>query len=142
MRISKRLWLILVSIVSLLIGFLIYIVYRSENLLMFDWFKNLKIYNLVMKIRETITIPIPKWAIFSLPYALWNFSLGTSLIAIWYRKMNNLIKICIILLVLLMGVVIELLQGIHLIRGTFDMNDFILLFISAISIIIITFKIK
>lgn len=139
MKPIKKHLLIIISVISLLIGFLIYIAYRSETLLMFHWFRDLSIHHSILKIRDTINITIPNWAIFSLPYAFWNFSLGTSLIAIWYEKMDNLIKIGIVSLVLLSGVVIELLQGINLIRGTFDIIDFILLNISAIIVILLIF---
>lgn len=139
MKPNKRHWLIFISALSLLIGFLIYIVFRSETLLMFQWFRELNIYDFILGIRKSITTPIPNWVIFSLPYSLWNFSLGTSLIAIWYKKMNNFIKYSIVALVLLFGVVIELLQGLTLLRGTFDIIDFILLNISAIIVILLIF---
>ena len=68
---------VLLASVALLIGGMIYVLWRSQSLLMFCWFDTLGIGQLVETLRE-IASPyshaFPHWIYFSLPQALWLFS--------------------------------------------------------------------
>ena len=129
------------SIAFLIIGFILYILFRNESLIMFSWLKALGLYDSIHHFRNSITYSLPSWIYGSLPYALWDLSLGLILIAIWAKRMSFYIKIFIALLVFLLGPVIELFQLTNIIRGTFDIVDLTCLVLANIAIILLL-KIK
>ncbi len=108
---------------------------------MFSWLKALGLYDSIHHFRNSITYSLPSWIYGSLPYALWDLSLGLILIAIWAKRMSFYIKIFIALLVFLLGPVIELFQLTNIIRGTFDIVDLTCLVLANIAIILLL-KIK
>ena len=120
-------------LLTLLLGGFIYISFRSDTLIMFNWFNELKLNTLIIGLRE-YTIPfknyLPQWVIFSLPDGLWIFSSTSIMLLLWNNKLN--IKTIIwILLIPLYAFSIEILQLCQLYPGTFDIID-IILYISGI----------
>jgi len=81
---------------------------------------------------------IPGWIIYSLPDALWMMALITLILFIWDFKLN-VRSIPWIVSAILTGLTLEIFQGFHLIRGTFDINDLILIVIAAICPLSFTF---
>lgn len=122
---------------SLTIGFVLYVVYRNENLYLFKWLNELGAEDIISKMRNINLYALPKWIYNSLPYGLWNFSLGTALIAVWNKKLTITVKLFIVSVVFISGVFIEILQGFKIIRGTFDRVDLVVLISSFVCIIII-----
>ena len=115
-------------LLTLLLGGFIYISFRSDTLIMFNWFNELKLNTLIIGLRE-YTIPfknyLPQWVIFSLPDGLWIFSSTSIMLLLWNNKLN--IKTIIwILLIPLYAFSIEILQLCQLYPGTFDIIDIIL----------------
>lgn len=77
---------ILLSSVALLIGGMIYVLWRSESLLMFSWFRALGIGHVVETLRRNASPyanTFPHWVYFSLPQALWQFSGLLFFYSIW-----------------------------------------------------------
>ena len=130
--------MIVLSLLTLFNGIILYMAYRDESILMFQWLKQIGIDNHIIKFRRYVPSEIPSWIYLSLPFALWNLSLGFSLLSIWYFKLHKEIKLFIIMVVIFSGLLIEVLQGLSIVRGTFDPLDLFLLLISSLTIIIIT----
>lgn len=85
--------------------------------------------------------PLPDWCIYSLPDALWMFSLILLIITLWDFNFN---KYCIIWISIsyLTGIMFEILQKTTLIKGTFDYKDLVFMTIASILPILITYKFK
>jgi hypothetical protein len=81
-----RLYQFLIHLVTLFIGCLIYIFFRSETILMFNWFEKLIMTETVSSIREitmTYQKDFPSWFLYSLPDGLWIFSYVCLIQSIW-----------------------------------------------------------
>jgi hypothetical protein len=113
------------GIFSLLLGSLIYLLFRSDSLLMFDWFDKLSILDTIRSIRM-YSIPLshklPDWFLFSLPDGLWVCSYVTLLLLLWSNRISskNLVWIVLIPFIALFS---ELGQYLDLVKGTFDIMD-------------------
>lgn len=77
---------------SLLLGSLIYILFRSPSLKVFEWLENVGLYESTNVIR-TITTPlyhyIPEYILFSLPDGLWVFSYLCLILHLWSGKIST-----------------------------------------------------
>ena len=109
---------------SMFIGSMIYILLREKRLLMFKWFKFIKLDFVINFLRDSFykyRIYIPKSVLFSLPDALWVYSF-TMFLSIYFKNK-------IILSSIFVGsMIIEILQ-LWFVTGTFDMYDVIYMFI-------------
>lgn len=128
----------------LFFGGLIYILFRSTKLRMFEWFSFIGLEDVIRKSRMYFLAfknYIPNWIYFSFPDGLWIYSFTSALIIYWHNKNKN-IKLWL-LIPITMGILIEILQGFKLFPGTFDYLDLILSIIGFISSkIVINNKIK
>ena len=73
---------------SIFAGSIIYILFREKNLLMFKWFKFLKLDFIINFLRDNFykyRIYIPKSVLFSLPDALWVYSF-TMFLSIYFKN--------------------------------------------------------
>lgn len=112
-------------LLPLTVGGLLYILFRDNGLLMFQWFDTLGIADTIDQTR-TLTLQykqaVPAWTIYSLPDALWSYSLTTALIFNWKRIFNKSSALWI-----LIGATIapfsEIAQHFGLLQGTFDPID-------------------
>jgi len=113
-------------ILTLLIGGLIYIFFRTEKLIMFDWIED---YNISILNIRTLTSEyydkLPNWFLFSLPDGLWLFSYTSLILLIWRNKIDreNFIWIVIIPILIILS---ELGQLLNIVPGTFDLVDILL----------------
>lgn len=109
---------------SMFIGSMIYILFREKRLLMFKWFKFIKLDFVINFLRDSFykyRIYIPKSVLLSLPDALWVYSF-TMFLSIYFKNK-------IILSSIFVGsMIIEILQ-LWFVTGTFDMYDVIYMFI-------------
>ncbi|MBN2415240.1 hypothetical protein JXO52_05335 [bacterium] len=107
------------------LGGLIYIAYRPKTLVMFTWFNRCGLQPLSGKIAAACTIVLPappEWVVYSLPDALWIYSLVMFLGAVWRpRSGRQLLLWAGVAFVLSIGS--ELLQLFHIIGGTFCLFD-------------------
>lgn len=114
---------IFISLLSLLIGGLIYIGFRDENLLMFDWFNNLGLNSYIVFFRTELQhIDLPNWVIYSLPDGLWVLSYMILINEIWKSKREPQYYIWSYSLPII-AITLEITQIFTSYVGTFDIYD-------------------
>lgn len=109
----------ILSFTTLFIGGVLYLMYRSECLVMFDWCKAIGIYPFIKQLRPQGDFD--SWWFYSLPDGLWLFSYIILIGAIWTFDMRKSLLFSVPLIVIAIGS--ELLQIPHIVRGTFDIID-------------------
>ena len=132
---------IIAGLIFLLTGSYIYLKFRSETLLMFKWAKNLGLDFIVSSIRgsfESLNSDRMKYIIFSAPYGLWVISFCCFIDAIWHKD-SSFAAIILRLIVPVIAVSSELLQFVGFLPGTFDINDLLVLIVSTIVGLTISF---
>ena len=78
--------LLLNVILPLFTGGFIYLLFRSERLIMFDWIRFLGFKESLDLLRNdfnSLKSFIPNWVLFSLPDGLWVYSFSSAIIIIW-----------------------------------------------------------
>lgn len=119
------------SILPLLIGGFLYLGYRTERLLMFDWVDNLGLRSTIYQFRLFCTEhPLPSWVYYSLPDGLWLLSYMLFMNIIWSKKEEVQYIIWLYILPVI-AIVSEILQIFISEIGTFDIID-LLSYVSAI----------
>ena len=132
---------IIAGLIFLLTGSYLYFKFRSETLLMFKWAKNLGLDFIVSSIRgtfESLNSDRMKYIIFSAPYGLWVISFCCFIGAIWHKD-SSFSAIILRLIVPVIAVSSELLQFVGFLPGTFDINDLLVLIVSTIIGLTISF---
>ena len=132
---------IIAGLIFLLTGSYIYLKFRSETLLIFKWAKNLGLDFIVSSIRgsfESLNSDRMKYIIFSAPYGFWVISFCCFIGAIWHKD-SSLSAIILRLIVPVIAVSSELLQFVRFLPGTFDINDLLVLIVSTIIGLTISF---
>ncbi|MDB4488911.1 hypothetical protein N9017_02220 [Akkermansiaceae bacterium] len=115
------------GIVSIAVGGIIYIIWREQSLLMFEWFDLIGLSYFIGSIRYfgTLIGYPPEWVVFSLPNALWVLGGFLLFFSIWEKESfeRN------IWLVLFSTIAIgsEIAQLIGFIPGTYDSVDMFLM---------------
>ena len=120
-------------ILPLLIGGLMYICLRDPNLRMFQWFDFIGAGSLITRLRFNVAplqTAIPFWIQFSVPNALWVYSL-TGFMALLWSGTDSRFKPFWLSLGILLGAGAEFGQAINVIPGTFDIVDLCLCLIAA-----------
>jgi hypothetical protein len=110
---------------SICAGGLIYICFRSLDLMMFRWFDYLNFSDTIFQIRNISNrykIEKSDWLIYSLPDGLWMFSFTTVILYIWKNTINRK-NILWIIIMPITAFCTEICQKYHLINGTYDVND-------------------
>ena len=120
--------LIFGSILTLITGGMIYILFRTSSLKMFSWYQIIGLDELTNELRKftfQFADKIPEWILFSLPDGLWIFSYVSLMLFIWKNSVSikNIFWISIIP-ILAIGSEIGQLFG--LVSGTFDFVDLLL----------------
>ncbi len=114
-----------------------YILFRSEHLMVNSWVLNNQLGSVFGKIRyQTFQIleTVPKWIIYSLPDALWLMSFGLILQLIWINETKR-IRIIWTVVPCSIAVLWELFQATYLVNGTFDLVDLLFYFLSTLLLI-------
>jgi hypothetical protein len=124
------------SFIAIFIGGLIYIIYRTDSLLMFKWFYYLNLDQTIFFLKS-FSIPVNDLIKYSLPDALWIYSYIMAMLFLWKGAVNRK-NILWILFIPLIGISTELLQ-IYGFSGTFDVVD-ILLCIFAITLALLQIR--
>tara|TARA_R110001606_G_scaffold370990_2_gene527654 strand:+ start:715 stop:1158 length:444 start_codon:yes stop_codon:yes gene_type:complete len=133
--------LIFGHIATLLIGGLIYLLFRTSSLKMFGWYKTIGLGEFTNGLRK-LTIPfadkIPDWILFSLPDGLWIFSYVSLVLFIWNNSIskNNLFWI---LIIPILAICSEIGQLLGFVQGVFDVTD-LLLYLLGMTLPFIFFK--
>jgi hypothetical protein len=114
-------------IFPLLLGGLIYVCWRDHNLPMFRWFDLAGLGPLVKQLRiaaAPLRDRLPFWFRFSLPDAMWVYSLTAFMTLVW-KDVDSRTKALWISMGLLFGAGSELGQLAGYVPGRFDMFDFV-----------------
>jgi len=110
-------------IAPLFLGGLLYVLFRSTELRMFDWFDYLNVSPSIDVTREQLSgikAHIPAWIYFAIPDGLWVYAFTSSLM--FYAR-ANIVSALWLLIPILFGIIPEILQAFQLFRGTFDPID-------------------
>ena len=119
----KRIIEAAIGLVAITIGGLIYIRYRDENLLMFDWFQNIGILNCIESFRSVNDSQnLYGWVNNSMPAALWLFSYLFIIDSIWGKETSIIYKYDLYIMPVL-AVGSEYLQYFSVLPGTYDILD-------------------
>lgn len=119
MMYNKRIATLILSFTALFIGGGLYLMYRSEHLVMFDWCKAIAIYPYIQQLRPQGHFD--SWLVYSLPDGLWLFSYIILMGAIWAFNVRKSLFCSVPMMFIAIGS--ELLQIPNIIRGTFDVMD-------------------
>jgi hypothetical protein len=112
-----------IGLVALVIGGLIYIRYRNESLLMFDWFQELRISNIIGEYRVDVDkSSVYEWVKYNMPAGLWLFSYMFIIDSLWGND-NNAVYRCFLYVLPIMALVSELMQLFKILPGTYDFMD-------------------
>ena len=112
-------------ILTLLLGGMVYVSFRTDSLTMFKWFAALSLDTTIETLRETtLTIKqyFPDWFLFSLPDGLWIFSYVSLMLLLWKNEVNKQ-NLFWIFMVPLIAIASELGQLFNMVPGTFDLVD-------------------
>lgn len=128
---------VMLSLVILLLGGLIYVIFRDKSLLMFDWFDAIGIDNEIDGLRSLFQGEgIYGWVKYSLPDGLWLFSYMFLVDAIWNgsRSISSYIFIYSLPILALLS---EFFQYFGLLPGVFDWMDVVSYLFAIILFVII-----
>ena len=109
-------WLVLTS---LFMGGCLYLLYRSDSLVMFRWCQSLGVYDFIVSLRPQAHYD--NWLVYSLPDGLWMLAYVLLMGAIWNFNVKKSLLASLPLAVVAIGS--ELLQIPRWIPGTFDIVD-------------------
>lgn len=130
---------ILMPLFTLLIGSFIYISFRQDTLILFDWLREIGVFEFIAGYRH-YTLPfaenIPNWILYSLPDGLWLFSYVSFTLFIWDNKISKH-SFLWIFVVPILAICSEIGQLFNIIPGTYDLVDifsYVFLIILAIKI--------
>lgn len=116
-----------ISIISLIMGGLIYLAFRPDTLVIFYWLKLIKLDSNIYNFRE-IFQPygkvLPNWLLFSAPNGLWMLAFSGLMAFIWKDK-SLTTGFYLSGLLWITSITSELMQYAKLISGVFDFNDII-----------------
>lgn len=126
-RITHTTFFILLSLTTLLLGALIYILLRPSEAIFVEWICEIGFEKQLVQLQGTANLQqlsIPNWIIYSLPNGLWAFAYSLLIISIWAENIS-LIKYFWLTSIPVLILGYELLQLTPIISGTFCVQDII-----------------
>jgi len=117
---------LLLVILPVLIGTAIYVIWRPDTLIVFQWARALGLLPIVNSSRQALAEGykfVPSWVIYSLPNALWIFSYAIVISYLWRSKEKGIVRTMWLLSPIILGVGYEFMQLIRVIPGTFCQFD-------------------
>lgn len=125
LHLSTRSIKVIISLIALTIGSLIYIIFRSDSLLMFKWFDAINLTSIINDLRGSYSqVPLYSWIKYSMPAGLWLFSYMYIIDAIWEKEYISL-KRAFLWTLPIIAILSEFLQLCNILPGTFDVLDLI-----------------
>ncbi|MNY85591.1 hypothetical protein D3C78_17780 [compost metagenome] len=106
----------------IIVGSLIYVLFRDSSLLVFVWLDAVGLTNLVESIRSNITFQLHPIILHSLPDGLWTYSFAYVMYIVWSNHKTP-IRHIFISLAPFIGVSSEFGQLFGVVPGTFDIVD-------------------
>lgn len=111
------------SFILIIIGGVIYLLYRDKSLVMFSWFEHIGLNRIIDSIRsKSIGAEPCYWIKYNLPAGLWLLSYMLIIDAVWQDCEGKSRKFYIYVLPIL-ALWSELMQSYGLCSGTFDVLD-------------------
>ena len=136
--------LIFLSILSILLGGVIYIAFRSSSIILFKWIDYIVLIDPVENLR-IVTLPykeyLSEWFLYSLPDGLWMFSYSCIVLVIWKRKITKYSLLWLLSLPMI-SILFEVLQYYNYFNGTFDIVDIFFFLMGSLLPILINEKCK
>ncbi|WP_250595019.1 hypothetical protein [Flavobacterium amniphilum] len=127
---------------TLIIGSLIYVAFRSRSLVMFSWFEQCNLDKGVARLRAITGKDenIPDFIIYALPDGLWMFSYMSIILYLWdnHLKKENILWIFGLPVI---ATISETGQYLRLVSGTFDAIDF-LMYMLGIALPLFIYKVE
>ena len=118
---SRKLKLYAAAVLSLFCGGCIYLLFRSETLLMFKWADSLQLKESILHVRQQfILFQVPEIFIYALPDGLWSLSYILFMEALWLGDKKSWIYASVVPAI---GFLSEFFQLLGIIQGTFDIWD-------------------
>jgi len=120
--------ILLNAIIPILFYCILYIFFRSDNLNFFYFFNELDIAKYILCIKgvtNCLLKYIPEWVIFSLPFALWSYSLTFFFSVFFQGHYKTRLAVCA--LTMFVSILVEVLQYGELISGVYSDEDLIAL---------------
>lgn len=114
-----------ISVVSIVFGGIIYILFRPAEPVFFSWICKLGIDNWITPARQNslfFTHFFPTWFIYSFPSCLWAFAYSILITGIWFHN-KSFLKYLWFSTIPLLVIGWEVFQLIGLLRGTFSPGD-------------------
>tara|TARA_B100000795_G_C22633050_1_gene373365 strand:+ start:136 stop:588 length:453 start_codon:yes stop_codon:yes gene_type:complete len=112
-------------ILPILVGGIIYVCFRTKNLVLFDWLEFIGLDPIVDMIRlksKQCSVYLPDQFIYSLPAGLWLYSFISFNILI-RKNINDKMSLFWLLFPLIISLLSEFLQYIGLLKGTYSRTD-------------------
>ncbi|MCX6181811.1 MAG: hypothetical protein NT150_07780 [Bacteroidetes bacterium] len=143
---SKKLFLFIAVILPMCLATAIYLLFRSEELVVFQILNHLNLRDVVFSMREAVSHIHPyHWFALSLPGSLWMFSSMNLLLLVWKFNIQKQ-NVLWIFSPFVFAVALEILQMIHWTDGTFDATDVLMYSCGAMVFlgvaVLLTFDIK
>ena len=128
-------------IIPITFGGIIYLLFRSDSLMMFRWADAIGVKPVLDNMRvycTTIQMDNLNWFFFSVPDGLWVYSFTSFMLIVWGLKFSRH-SIVWISIGPLLALGSEIGQALGLVRGTFDSTDLLLCLIGSILPVVILF---
>lgn len=112
----------------LLLGGMVYILWRDLSLRMFGWFDIIGIKPFISVLRDpalSVSGFVPGWVLYSLPNALWTYSFCYLMYWVWMDE-SALWRSAFLFIPIFLSVGLELGQLIGVVPGTFCLTDMFL----------------
>jgi hypothetical protein len=123
----ERFYLLPEAILSIILGGFIYIMFRTDSLVMFGWFEQLGISEYIHDLRGNGNISYTgaiRTFINTVPGGLWTFSYSVFLLLIWNMEINSR-NVFYFIFIPVAAIASEIFQLTGIISGTFDYLDII-----------------
>jgi len=125
-RLNKYFYILINVILPIFFGLLIYIIYRSQELLIFNWVNQLGLAGYLHYLRKELFLSssAPFWFKYNLPDGLWIYSFTSFMIFIWKNEINKK-KYLWFFLCPILASFSEFLQFLDFFPGTYDFMDIV-----------------
>ena len=126
------------AIVLLLLGGMIYVLYRPTSLLLFRWAETLQLMPFVHGLRSHAGCPSiwPEWFVYSAPFAFWVTAYQLVILVIWFAERHAGFLIWF-WSAPLMAIGSELLQYPDLVPGVYDAMDMATILIACLFALVV-----
>jgi len=118
-------WYIYLSVLALLMGGVIYILFRASEPVFFNWIRAVGLEDWLNFARDkslSSSLHLPAWIVFSLPNGLWAFGYAFLITGIWWGS-GSWLKYFWMASIPLLVLGYEILQYAGIMPGTFCMQD-------------------